>query len=333
MKNTKKRKWLFLSFLCSISVFAQVQDDYYDGDDLNFQRIGTTDSIRYKKPAIGDIIINEILFNSSDFTEEFVELFNKTDEKFDLSGLKITTRKTDGTINTGATIPGNTTISPKGFLAFCKTPSADSLHYGCPEESSFVSMNSWQTLNNNGATILFCNAAKDTIYDELTYSPTWHHPLIKNEKDVSLERINPELPTQNQDSWHSASSEVNYGTPGYRNSQYLDIDAIEKTKECWIESESFSPNNDGFEDVLFMYYRLQENGWMANITIFDAGGQKIKSLYKSYLLSAEGVLLWDGKTDDNKLANIGLYVIYVELFNANKGETKRYKLVCVVSGR
>jgi len=59
---------------------------------------------------------------------------------------------------------------------------------------------------------------------------------------------------------------------------------------------------------------------MSNITIFDASGQKIRALYKSHLLSTEGVLLWDGTTDNNSLANIGLYVIYVELFKLTRGK-------------
>lgn len=289
--------------------------------------------IVYEKPQVGDVLINEVLFNSAENAEEFIEIYNHTDRTIDVSGLKITTKKKDGSLNAGAAIPNGTQMLPQSYLALCKNPSVDSLYYNCPITSNFVAVKSWMALNNEGATILICNAAKDTIYDELSYSSKWHHPFIKNNQGVSLERINPNLPTQNPSSWHSASSEVNYGTPGYKNSQYMEISAIETPKEFWLQQENFTPNNDGDNDALLINYRMAENGWMSNITIFDASGQKIKGLYKSYLLSTEGILLWDGITDNNTCANIGLYIIYVELFNANKGETKRHKLVCAVSGK
>jgi predicted extracellular nuclease len=289
--------------------------------------------IVYEKLQVGDLLINEVLFNSAENAEEFIEIYNNTDRTIDVSGLKITTKKTDGSLNAGAAIPNGTHMWPKSYLALCKNPSVDSLYYNCPSNSNFVSMKSWIALNNEKASILICNAAKDTIYDALLYSNKWHHPLIKNEQGVSLERINPSLPTQASDSWHSASSEVNYATPGYENSQYIAIEALETKKECWLRNESFTPNNDGIDDVLFVEYKLNETGWMANITIFDVGGQAIKSLYKSTLLSTQGLLSWDGTTNDNMPANIGMYIVYIELFNANKGETKKYKLVCVLSGK
>jgi flagellar hook assembly protein FlgD len=82
-----------------------------------------------------------------------------------------------------------------------------------------------------------------------------------------------------------------------------------------------------------IYYQLEENGWMTNITIFDASGKQIKRLYKSQLLSIKGLFLWDGTTDTNRPANMGIYVIFVEMFNVNIGETKRYKFACVLSGK
>ncbi len=281
----------------------------------------------------GDLVINEILFNTSDVTEEFLEIYNKSEKLLSLSNLGYTTRRTDGTLNSVKKLPENAVIEPHAYLALCETPSVDSLYYGSIDGSKFTAMSSWQSMNNDGATIVICTHSKDTIFDELTYSPDWHHVLIKNEKDVSLERINPDLPTQSADSWHSASSDAFYATPGYENSQYRDLSEVqESSKSFWLENESFTPNNDGNNDVLLLKYKLPESGWMANITIFDVSGQIISRLYKSYLLAADGTLVWDGKADRGKLANIGIYVLYVELHNADKGEVKQYKIPCVLSG-
>ena len=285
-------------------------------------------------PKSGDLVINEVLFNTSDLTEEFVEIYNKSDKKLSLLNLGITTRKTDGSLNSVKALPEDAVIEPQAYLALCKTPSVDSLYYGSPVESKFVAMSSWPSLNNDGATVVLCTSSKDTIFDELTYSPDWHHVLIKNDKDVSLERINPELSTQSADSWNSAASDVFYATPGYKNSQYRELSQIqESSKLFWLENESFTPNNDGNNDVLLLNYNMPESGWLANITIFDVSGQITTRLYKSHLLASEGQLMWDGKTDAGKLANIGIYVLFVELHNADKGQVKQYKIPCVLSGK
>ncbi len=322
-----KRTILFFTLLTYVVSFSQTIDGFSESYDLR-----ESDPILYEKPMIGDIIINELLFNSNENNEEFVEIYNKSDKILDVSGMILTTRKKDGTINKGASVSNNTFVLSNSYLALCKNPSKDSIYFHCPKKSCFSSMKSWQTLNNITSTFLICNATKDIIYDELIYSDSWHHPLVKNNKGVSLERIHPSMPTQNNNSWHSASSDVYYATPGYENSQYSELGKFNKTNECWLENESFSPNNDGFEDVLFLRYQLEENGWIVNITIFDAGGQKIKSLYKNQLLSIEGILSWDG-SKDNSLIDIGLYVLYVEMFNVRKGETKRFKFPCVVNNR
>jgi hypothetical protein len=286
----------------------------------------------FDKPQTGDLVFNEILFNAGDAQEEFVELYNKTDKTLDISGLRITIRKSDGSLSTGNSIPAKSTISPRACLALCKSPSVDSLYYACPKEANFLSM-SVPALSNEGATVVLCNVAKDTIFDELRYNPDWHHPLIQNQQGVSLERINPESPTQSAESWHSAASTVHYATPGYRNSQYTEINSSESTKAFWLEDESFSPDNDGNDDLLLIHYRFSEAGWMGNICIFDAQGKRVNSLCKNQLLSTEGTLTWDGRRDDNSLANLGLYVIYAELFNNALGKTKREKMVCVMNAK
>jgi hypothetical protein len=159
-----------------------------------------------------------------------------------VSQLILTTRKTDGSLNTGIRIPDKTLLMPKGYLALCSNSDMVRNYHNCPPESYILSTSSWSTLNNERSTLVLCNTAKDTIYDELTYDTKWHHKLVKNPKGVGLERINPGLPTQDANSWHSASSETNYGTPGYKNSQYRDIDSGNVTeKMVWLEPKLSRP--------------------------------------------------------------------------------------------
>jgi hypothetical protein len=151
---------------------------------------------------------------------------------------------------------------------------------------------------------------------------------------VALERINPLLPTQNPESWHSAASEVNYGTPGYRNSQYREFSGNETTqKTVWTDPEAFSPDNDGVNDVCFIHYKTETAGYVANAVILNQVGVKVFQLASNILLATEGFLSWDGRTDKGKSANVGIYILYFEMFNPQTGGRKKLKLPIVVSTR
>jgi len=294
----------------------------------------TTRSTGITEPiAPGDLVINEVMFNNPDSSAEYIEIYNRSDKLLDVSGLLFTTRKTDGTLNTGNTIPGQISMLPGSYQAL--TPDAEKVrtYHSCPEGSQLLTTG-WSTLNNESATVVLTNSARDTVYDELTYSVKWQNLLVKNPKGVALERINPDLPTQSADSWHSAASEVNYGTPGYQNSQYREIHSNEKNeKTVWAEPECFSPDNDGVEDVCFVHYKTDTNGYVANVIILNAVGVKILQLASNILLSTEGILTWDGRTDKGKIANVGIYVLYFEMFNPTTGVRKQLKQPIVVSSR
>lgn len=295
---------------------------------INKRTIGINESI-----GANDLVFNEVMFENPDSSAEYIEIYNKSDKLINVSGLVFTTRKTDGTLNSGNTIPKQTQMLPKSYLAMTSDAEKVRKYHNCPPESNIVNTE-WSTLNNESATIVLCNSAKDTIYDELTYNSHWHHVLVKNPKGIALERINPELITQNPTSWHSAASEVNYGTPGYTNSQFREINlTVQTEKFVWTEPEAFSPDNDGVDDVCFIRYKTDTNGYVANAHIFNAIGVKVCQLATNILLANDGFLTWDGKTDKGKNANVGIYVLYFEMFNPQTGVRKQQKLPIVVSSR
>ncbi|MEI7502330.1 MAG: lamin tail domain-containing protein [Paludibacter sp.] len=296
--------------------------------EMTQQSIGITE-----KFAVDDLIFNEVMFDNPTNSVEYIELYNKSDKLLDVSGLVFTTRKTDGSLNTGNIIPAQTRILPNGYVALCSDAELLRNYHNCPAESNIVNTD-WTTLNNESATLVLTNSEKDSIYDELTYNVKWHHALVKYPKGVALERIHPSLPTQDAASWHSAATEVNYGTPGYKNSQYRDIsNPALSDKFVWLEPESFSPDNDGVEDVCFIHYKTETDGFMAKAVVLNAVGVKVFQLASNILLSSEGFLTWDGKTDAGKNANVGVYVLYFEIFNPLNGQRKQVKLPIVVSSR
>jgi len=177
-----------------------------------------------EKKEIGDLIFNEVMFENPENSLEYIEIYNKSDKLLDVSGMIFTTRKTDGTMNTGVIIPKLTPLlPPKGYLALCSNAETVRSFHACPPESNVISA-SWTTLNNESSTLVLTSAAKDSIFDELKYDVKWHNSWVVSPKGIALERTSPDLITQDAYSWHSSTAVGNNGTPGYQNSVYVDTE-------------------------------------------------------------------------------------------------------------
>ena len=85
---------------------------------------------------------------------------------------------------------------------------------------------------------------------------------------------------------------------------------------------------DGRDDVLNIRYKFDQPGFVANVNIFDARGRKIKMLIKSEMLGTEGYFTWDGLNDANQKASIGIYVIFIEVFNLDGKNQSLQKDLC-----
>ena len=122
------------------------------------------------------------------------------------------------------------------------------------------------------------NEINQTI-DQFTYQEDFHFSLLKNREGVSLEKISPSLISDQKESWHSASSEVGYATPGYRNSQFLEI--TNQNELITIEPAVFTPNQDGNMDFTTISYHLPQPGYIGNCWIVNIEGIKIKFQHRA----------------------------------------------------
>ncbi len=295
--------------------------------------LGTYNTARFAIPKIAqynDIVINEILADPKTGGSDYVELYNRSNKVIDLKSLSISQYDTINNLLTSIK-----TISSDGYLFFPSeylllSVNGDAVksQYYTNNPNAFLDVASMITMNISGGTV--CIARQDTIIDLLKYYENMHFPLIQITKGVSLERIDFNRTTQDRTNWHSAAKDVDYGTPGYKNSQYNDAgdtdDAIEVTPQL------FSPDEDGNNDVVNINYHFDTPGFVANVLIYDSKGRMIKNLIRNELLGTKGTFSWDGTTDDRDKARIGIYIIFVEVFDIN-GNVKHYKKTCVVAGK
>ena len=193
----------------------------------------------------------------------------------------------------------------------------------------FVKMSDFPSLSNDEGIVTLCNQSMD-ILDQMVYTDDMHFALLSNTEGISLERISFNRPSRDKTNWHSAAETVGYATPAVLNSQYSE--AVTDDGAVSVSPEIFSPDNSGYNDVLNISYTFDEPGFIANISIYDNNGRRIRQLVRNALLGTTGTYSWDGTTDEGEKATIGIYIIYFEVYNA-AGDLKRYKKAAVLAQR
>ena len=276
----------------------------------------------------GECIINEILFNPRSNANDYVEFYNKSDKIFDASELYIANRSNSGAVSSIKQL--STTplyIFPGDYIVVTEDAENLALNYLVKNADAVLTLLSLPSFPDDKGTVILLNQ-QGTIVDEISYSDDWHFKLIDNAEGVSLERIGPDGSSQNADNWHSAASTAGYGTPGYKNSQFKNQQSIAATIE--ITPKVFSPDNDGFDDIATIQYKINEPGYVANITIFDAAGRPVRNLVRNGTLSASGYWNWDGLDDKGLKLPVGTYILFTEIFNL-QGKKNKFKNTVVLA--
>ena len=296
--------------------------------------INTTITGRFAIPekiAKGDIILNELLFNPKTDGYDFAEFYNKSTKVLSLNEVKI------ANVDTVTQTPSNSSIIDSlGYLVFPQeyyliSQSVESVkkQYYTANEKNFINVSKLPTMSvADGSFGLILN--NDTILDALMYTENMHYPLIRDKKGVSLERISMNRSSSDLSNWHSAAEQVGFATPCYKNSQYTDDS--QATDVISFANEIFSPDNDGYNDVLIINYLFSSPGFVGNASIYDARGRFIAKIIENELLGTSGVFSWDGITQSNEKAAIGVYTLFFEYFDT-KGNTNSLRKSFVLGGK
>lgn len=282
-----------------------------------------------EKPIRNDLIVNEIMVNPETGGSRFIELYNRSDKALDIGGLKIQ----DAPRGDVKTIATNFLLLPKQYVALTENVLYIQKRYKSERFKFSILKNTLPTWNDaSGNVILYAiEGSKSVILDSFSYEKTWHNPLLATVEGVSLEKINPNSTSSEASSWQSAAEKSSFATPAQKNSQYRDLQEIPSVSAAfWLEKDSFSPDDDGFEDALLIRYKLEKKGGVANIQVFDSNGRFIKSLAVNELLGTEGVLRWQGERADGTKAVVGIYILVLDL-TFTDGTTARQKLPCALT--
>lgn len=267
-------------------------------------------------PEAGDVVINELLFNPLTGGSDWIELYNNSEKLLNLKNW-IIANFDDDTIANEKVITTDYLLWPDEYVVIGADSQFVLQNYPAAIPGSFLQL-SLPSFNNDSSTVfvLYPFGFQNNVMDKVSYTDDWHFKLLDDDDGKSLERLDPDADSQQADNWHTAAEAIGFGTPGGRNSQYY---PAVSNGSLSFTSETFSPDNDGFEDVLQINYELETSGLVGTITIYDDRGRKIKDLMTSELLGVNGTVLWDGVDNDGVKASIGTYVLVFEAFKVDGG--------------
>ncbi len=296
--------------------------------------IGTDNSCKFgvsQPPAINDIVINEVLFNERPDGVDYVEVYNRSTKVINLKDIRMAMRN-----ETTQLLETTRDISIEGYLllpgsydVITTYPEKVKQQYFTINPKNFVMMSSMPSFSNTSGEIVLVDKSL-TIIDDFAFNEKMQFELLTSFEGIALERVNFDRQTNDKTNWHSAAQSVGYGTPAYKNSQYVDNLTI--TDEIQLSPEIFSPDEDGFNDVLTVGYKFTEPGFNATINVYDAKGRLIKKLANNELLATSGTFVWTGIDENNNKAGIGIYIIFAEVFDLN-GTVKKFKKTCILAGK
>lgn len=299
---------------------------------------GNTARVGVYEPLRGyDIVVNEILFNPAPTSNDYVEIYNRSNKIISLRNAYLANRNSTNTISSITQITtGDYLLFPKDYMVLTENASLIKSTYVANNPDAFIELN-MPSFNDDESHVILLNE-QGAVVDEIFYKDNWHFALISNEEGVALERINYDDTTADNPAtlnvdeqaanWHSAATNVGYGTPTYKNSQFRIDAGVQGT--ITVTPEIMSPDNDGQDDFATINFSFPEPGYVANITIFDAAGRPVRYLQRNALAGVNGFFRWDGLGEKNQQLNAGIYVIYTEVFNL-QGKTKKYKNVIVLA--
>ncbi len=278
-------------------------------------------------PEEGDILVNEILFNPLSGGSDFVELYNHSQRLFDLKYLRLGHIDpafrdiTDVEVITGESF----LFEPGRYLALTTDKAYLLENYDAQFPGNIIEINRLPAMSDDEGSIAVATSAF-TLIDFYEYSEDHHLSLIDPE-GVSLERQSFEGPSNDPVNWQSAASPAGYATPGYENSQRIRPDF---SMMVGVEPKVFSPNQDGYHDVVTLSYNFEVANNILSVSIWNASGYKLKDLLQNQNVSQRGFVTWDGTDASGNRLNSGIYIVVFDYFNTD-GTHEVQKETCVLS--
>uniref|UniRef100_A0A7C4U6F2 LTD domain-containing protein n=1 Tax=candidate division WOR-3 bacterium TaxID=2052148 RepID=A0A7C4U6F2_UNCW3 len=279
--------------------------DVEEGVHLIFAKTSVSQKSRYyrvgNKP--GDIVINEIMANP-EIGCEWIEIYNRTKFDIDITGWMIDGKKI-----------GSAVINKESFIVFANNSSEFYATYGNIPSPLFELPLSFSNTSDS----VFLLTSDSFPMDIFGYD--------KTSKGYSIERINPDFPTEVQNFGYSV---IKGGTPGSKNSIF--ITGIEGKKEVIISPKIFTPDGDGIDEQVLISFPLEFLRNHIDIFIFNLNGKIVRKI--SFDAGGDfSYFYWDGRDDKGNSLPCGIYVILLRIKDMESSRFVEYKKTVSIGNR
>jgi hypothetical protein len=301
----------------------------WSDERLKNNRASVTIKIGYEPRSL---IINEIMYDPLDGQNEWLEFYNRSSQPVDLAHWTFNDKAISSGVNSFIISDSAMTVLSGGFVVVAAESTVCNIfsNLGSPHPDislSILNRSGGFSFNNDGDAIVLKDLTGQTI-DSVAYLPSWHHPDVVDTRGRSLERINPNIDTNDPRNW-STCTIIAGGTPGKVNS-VMTTSAVSNSAIS-ISPNPFSPDGDGFEDYCIIHYNLPIHTSTLNVKIYDIKGRCIRTLANGELAGTQGEIIWDGLDESRQRARIGVYIIFLEATDRSSGRVERAKAVAVVA--
>lgn len=292
-----------------ISVLATTENDNNGRNNYEREILKTG----YEPSAI---VINEIMYRPFSDEPEWIEFYNRSSEQIQLTGWSVFEKITGKSYTLTEEF---VFLKPGEYLVVAGDPLIiNSL------SALLLVPNSFPSLNNDQDHLQLQDFA-NTIIDDVFYTSGWG-----GEAGVSLERINPELSSQDSSNWASSAS-PNGSTSGEINSVF--VDKLPDDANLSSAPNPFSPDGDGHEDVTIIQYNLPVTTAFVSLKVFDMLGREVADLLNNAPSGSHRELIWDGRKPNGESLPIGIYILFLKALNQKQGVVRTIKKTVVIAGR
>ena len=269
-----------------------------------------------------DIVINEIMYEPASGNSEFLELYNTSNDSIQLGGmsLKIGDSKKFELSKTYFLLP------PLKYIVLASDSSVLFNYDYLYKNENIVLINNALGLPNDG-TPLVIKDMYGTIIDSLNYLSEWHNKNIIDTRNISLERLNTDVGSNDPSNWSSCVDPAG-ATPGIRNSIF--VESVSSTSKVFVSPNPFSPDDDGFEDFTTINFNLPFKLAQVRIKVFDSVGRLVRVLENNTPSSSSNTVIFDGLDGNGRALRIGIYILLIEAVGDN-GSTEELKTPVVIA--
>ena len=268
-------------------------------------------------PVPGSVQINEIMYDPAEGQAEYIELALPGNRYYDLRELAIhVVDPGDPADDPIALSDHSRLMAPGSYLVVTSCVEHLRESYRLSRSGQWVEVDGLKALNNGGGSLSLTDRAGNVV-DRVDYGDQMHTPILSDTRGISLERISGEGSGSDPDNWHSAAAIVGYATPGQINSQAMI--GTESDQLLQVEPLVFSPDNDGFQDLLELSVSTGTSGWVLSLWITDLEGNLLRRPANNHLAGPFTTYTWDGACEDGSMVAPGIYVLHVTAYHPATG--------------